>query len=215
MGRVAVESRPGRLDVEAANRARGGAPHAPAPCQAFFDTPLYPAAVRGRPSGPGAGPPAEEDPARPRQPHPACFLVKRIRRSPRRLRPIGVRATRGSPGPAAGAAPPGGAPAGLMLGPQVEGRGDVGQLAQGAPVAPPGACRCVGRPRRRLVRPGSAAPRPEAGQGTVDAMAPFSAEGDLEEAYRVSVPEAPPHGTRNRLSSMVRKLYCEGGVLAL
>ena len=107
-GRVAMGSRPGRLDVEAAARARGGAPRAPAPCQAFYDTPLYPTTVRGRPSSPGAGPPAEEHPARPRQPHPACFLVKRMRRSPRRLRPIGVRATRGTPGPVAGVAPPGG-----------------------------------------------------------------------------------------------------------
>jgi hypothetical protein len=85
-----------------------------------------------------------------------------------------------------------------MLGRALEGRGQrLGQVGEfphpdreaplvgscaswvsgGAPVAPPGACRCVGRPRRRLVRPGSAAPRPGAGQGAVDVMAPFCAEG--------------------------------------
>src|ERR1700682_4134287 len=65
-----------------------------------------------------------------------------------------------------------------MLGHQAEGHGerlgDVGQLAQAAPVAPSGACRCVGRSRRRLVRPGSAAPRPGAGRGAVEAIAPFA-----------------------------------------
>jgi hypothetical protein len=80
--------------------------------------------------------------------------------------------------------------------------------SEGAPVAPSGACRSVGRCRRRLVRPGSAAPRPGAGQGAVEAIAPFYAEDAMRHAALIVAQVLP----RERRSLGLGILACINAV---